>query len=103
MANQECVQKCIDKKVSEGIEIDDQALAICHSECYNDKAGNVDQQSLDNITKVDLLKKKKEDADSSEVTTKNKVKKTMPKKEKHWATHEEKKLFYEQLSETYFS
>ena len=75
MANQECVQKCIDKKVSEGIEIDDQALAICHSECYNDKAGNIDQQSLDNITKVDLLKKKKEDADSSEVTTKNKVKK----------------------------
>tara|TARA_R110002020_G_scaffold64430_5_gene170997 strand:+ start:9914 stop:11374 length:1461 start_codon:yes stop_codon:yes gene_type:complete len=37
MANKECVQKCIDKKVADGIDIDDQALAICHSECYDSK------------------------------------------------------------------
>ena len=138
MANKECVQKCIDAKVSEGIELDEQALAICYSECYDQKKGNeenktveaflsmiynfwkkhqkpqkanIDPQSLDNITTVDLLhKKKKEQAEeTSEVTTQNKVKVSMPNKKKPYdkdyfytASQEESELFYDEISKTYF-
>ena len=68
------------KKREHGKEIDEQALAICYSECGEAK-GNIDQESLENITKIDLLKKKKNIAqDDSDVTSKNKKKITMPKK-----------------------
>jgi hypothetical protein len=79
MAGAECVKKCIDAKVAEGKTIDEQALAICYSECYDSKEGNIDPQSLDNITKVEMLKKKKKEADNGgEVTSKNKVVKKIP-------------------------
>ena len=71
-AGTECIEKCIQAKIDEGIEIDDQALAICYSECYP-KQANIDQESLKNITKIDLIKKKKK-ADHTEVT--------MPRKRK---------------------
>jgi len=54
-----CVEDCIQSKSDEGIEIDDQALAICFSKCGESKKSNIDPQSLENITKIDLLKKKK--------------------------------------------
>ena len=76
-----CVESCIEKKGESGKEIDDQALAICYSECGEAK-GNIDQESLKNITKVDLLKKKKNAQDDSDVTSQNKKKITMPKKAK---------------------
>jgi hypothetical protein len=75
----QCVEDCIRKKREHGKEIDDQALAICYSECDEAK-GNIDQESLENITKIDLLKKKKTAQDDSDVTSKNKKKITMPKK-----------------------
>ena len=75
----QCVEDCIRKKREHGKEIDDQALAICYSECDEAK-GNIDQKSLENITKIDLLKKKKTAQDDSDVTSKNKKKITMPKK-----------------------
>ena len=118
MANKECVQKCIDNKISQGIDINDEAIAICYSECYDGRDNktksesaflsmmykfwsklrdpanaNIDQESLNNITKVNLLKKKKE-AQEPEITTKNKKKITYPKKV-HTATKEEAELFYE--------
>ena len=107
-----CVEECISKKRKDGIEIDDQALAICYSECDESSAShdtdeqkeaflsmmynfikkwqqrgqpqkaNIDQESLENITKIDLLKKKKE-AQEPDITSKNKKKITMPKKAKH--------------------
>ena len=75
----QCVENCIKEKREHGKEIDDQALAICYSECDEAK-GNIDQKSLENITKIDLLKKKKTAQDDSDVTSKNKKKITMPKK-----------------------
>ena len=64
-----CVEECIRGKADRGKEIDDQAVAICFSECGESKEGilkkdkkpyeaNIDPQSLENITKIDLLKKK---------------------------------------------
>ena len=44
------------------------------------QVANIDQESLDNITKIDLLKKKKKEAQEPEITSKNKKKITMPKK-----------------------
>jgi len=74
----QCVEKCIQQKREHGKEIDDQALAICYSECGEAK-GNIDSESLENITKIDLLKKKKKQAQDPEITSKNKKKITMPK------------------------
>ena len=75
VANRECVKACIEAKSEAGETIDDQALAICYSECYDNKEGTIDQDSLDNITKVDMLKKKKkEEADHMEVTSPRKRK-----------------------------
>jgi len=44
------------------------------------QVANIDQESLKNITKVDLLKKKKKEAQDPEITSKNKKKIIMPKK-----------------------
>ena len=74
-----CVEDCVAQKNESGKELDEQALAICYSECDEAK-GNIDQESLENITKIDLLKKKKTAQDDSDVTSKNKKKITMPKK-----------------------
>ena len=49
----QCVENCIKEKREHGKEINDQALAICYSECDEAK-GNIDQKSLENITKIDL-------------------------------------------------
>jgi hypothetical protein len=95
-----CVEECIRKKTEHGKEIDDQALAICYSECgksnastkkedaflsmmYNfwqkwqeknkPKKANIDQESLENITKIHLLKKKKKQAQDPEITSQNKT------------------------------
>ena len=76
-----CVEECIRKKTEHGKEIDDQALAICYSECGENKKGNIDQESLENITKIDLgPKKKKKQAQDPEITSQNKKKIIMPKK-----------------------
>ena len=75
----QCVENCIKEKREHGKEINEQALAICYSEC-GEADGNIDQESLENITKIDLLKKKKNAQDDSDVTSKNKKKITMPKK-----------------------
>ena len=75
----QCVENCVKEKREHGKEIDEQALAICYSEC-GEADGNIDQESLDNITKIDLLKKKKNAQDDSDVTSQNKKKITMPKK-----------------------
>ena len=70
IAANDCVERCIKKKVESGKDIDEQALAICHSECgESDKikdenpppdteTGNITQESLDNITEKKLMKKK---------------------------------------------
>ena len=82
-----CVENCIQQKREHGKEIDDQALAICYSECDESKKakhqqqdtttfhsrGNIDPQSLENITKIDLLKKKKKQAQDPEITSQNKT------------------------------
>ena len=78
----QCVENCIKEKREHGKEIDDQALAICYSECDDSKKGNIDQESLKNVTKVNLLKKKNEAQDDSDVTSQNKKKIIMPKKAK---------------------
>jgi len=56
-----CVEQCIQSKADSGKEIDDQAIAICFSECGESEA-NIDPQSLENITVIDIptTKKKKE-------------------------------------------
>ena len=117
-----CVEDCISKKREHGKEIDDQALAICYSECDESSAAhdpdeqkeaflsmmynfikkwqqrgqpqkaNIDQESLDNITKIDLLKKKKKEAQEPEITSKNKKKITMPTKEGKTKEQYEKEL-----------
>ena len=70
IAANECVERCIKKKVEGGTAIDEQALAICYSECgestkieedntsIDTSEGNISQESLDNITEDKLLKKK---------------------------------------------
>ena len=73
VANRECVKACIEAKSEAGEDIDDQALAICYSECYEKKEGNIDQESLDNITTV-KMKKKKDEAEHIEVTSPRKRK-----------------------------
>ena len=117
-----CVEDCISKKREHGKEIDDQALAICYSECDESSAAhdpdeqkeaflsmmynfikkwqqrgqpqkaNIDQESLENITKIDLLKKKKKEAQEPEITSKNKKKITMPTKEGKTKEQYEKEL-----------
>ncbi len=54
-----CMEDCLSKKKDSGKEIDDQAIAICLKECGESKDANIDPTSLKNITKVDLLHKKK--------------------------------------------
>lgn len=49
-AASECVSNCLSKKKDEGKAIDDQAIAICLSECGESKEANIDPESLDNIT-----------------------------------------------------
>jgi hypothetical protein len=104
-----CVEECVDKKLAKGDGIDEQDLAICYSECDSAQAqqdqkeeaflsmmyklwnnlqkkphkANIDQESLDNITQINLPKKKKKEAEGDEVTTKNKIKIIMPKKAQH--------------------
>ena len=70
IAANECVERCIKKKVESGTELDEQALAICYSECGESNTiekenspdtsenANISQESLDNITEEKLLKKK---------------------------------------------
>jgi|TARA_R110002020_G_scaffold433115_1_gene643198 hypothetical protein len=71
IAANECVERCIKKKVEGGKAINEQALAICYSECGEStkieedntstdvsEEGNISQESLDNITEEELLKKK---------------------------------------------
>jgi hypothetical protein len=58
IANSPCVEKLIQQKVDKGIELDDQQLAIIFSECGESRNSNIDPTSLDNITQIDLLKKK---------------------------------------------
>ena len=72
IAANDCVESCIKKKVESGKEINEQALAICYSECGESNKikqentspstddANISEESLDNITQVELLKKKKE-------------------------------------------
>ena len=69
IAANDCVEKCIKKKSESGKDIDEQALAICYSECGESnkieqenseptetEMANISDESLDNITKIDLLK-----------------------------------------------
>ena len=71
IAANDCVEKCIKKKADAGKDIDEQALAICHSECGESnkikeenseptetEMGNISNESLDNITEEKLMKKK---------------------------------------------
>ncbi len=71
----ECVENCIQSKADSGKELNDKAIAICFSECgesqailkkekkpYPAEKANIDPQSLENITVIDIPtnKKKKE-------------------------------------------
>ena len=70
IAANECVERCVKKKVESGTELDEQALAICYSECGESNTiekenspdtsenANISQESLDNITEEKMLKKK---------------------------------------------
>ncbi len=70
IAANECVERCIKKKVESGTELDEQALAICYSECGESNTiekenspdtsenANISQESLDNITEEKAIKKK---------------------------------------------
>lgn len=42
-ADSKCVSDCLQSKSDAGIEIDDQAIAICYSECYDSNQGSVMQ------------------------------------------------------------
>ena len=70
IAANECVERCVKKKADNGTAIDEQALAICYSECGESNTieqdntspstdqANISEESLDNITEKKLLKNK---------------------------------------------
>lgn len=102
-----CVEECIKNKADSGKEIDDQALAICYSECGESKGANIDQDSLDNITQVNMPGKPDKhcnkdkglpclDYESSSIKGENSQNKLMTTRNAELTEEEKKKLQEEQ-------
>ena len=72
MAEEELVDITLDyyEELGLGIDVEDREI----------QRSNIDQKSLENITKIHLWKKKKKQAQDPEITSKNKKKIIMPKK-----------------------
>lgn len=65
-ADSKCVSACLEHKSDNGIEIDDQAIAICHNECYKNNS-NGELASYNDSYKDDTHKKKLEMAGNEDL------------------------------------
>lgn len=71
-AEDDCVSNCLKAKADKGIEIDDQAKAICISECKKDENNSINAKESKESQMVETSKDKKESTTAEVVTTTNK-------------------------------
>jgi hypothetical protein len=91
----DCVEKCIQEKADNGVEIDDQAIAVCFSECGEKKAKNANVTENCNDPKINcdpLAEVGKKDAKSSLNDKTNDKKVTMTKAEEDKKLDEEAEM-----------